>query len=96
MKTDDIIRVRCWERLVGDRPPGGIAMVQLETPSKTKPFVALETDHGEATDKRDAEIRWDKVAAIRKAIMDGTYETPEKIDAALRALLERLRSETRV
>ena len=32
----------------------------------------------------------DKVAAIRAAIAQGTYETPEKLDIALDRLLERL------
>lgn len=33
-------------------------------------------------------IRTEKVAAIKQAIADGTYETPEKLDAALDRLLD--------
>ena len=36
------------------------------------------------------EIRIDRVADIRRQIADGSYETPEKIDAALDRLLDRL------
>ena len=36
------------------------------------------------------EIRFDRVNAIRAAIADGSYETPEKLDLALERLLERL------
>ncbi len=35
-----------------------------------------------------AEIRTDKVAAIRQAIADGSYETPEKLSAALDSMLD--------
>lgn len=35
-----------------------------------------------------SEIRTEKVAAIKQAIADGTYETPEKLDAALDRLLD--------
>ena len=37
-----------------------------------------------------ADIRFDKVNAIRAAIADGSYETPEKLDLALDRLLDRL------
>jgi negative regulator of flagellin synthesis FlgM len=36
------------------------------------------------------DIRFDRVNAIRAAIADGSYETPEKLDLALDRLLERL------
>ena len=36
------------------------------------------------------DIRFDRVNAIRAAIADGSYETPEKLDMALDRLLERL------
>ena len=37
-----------------------------------------------------ADIRFDRVNAIRAAIADGSYETPEKLDLALDRLLDRL------
>src|SRR5436190_15735070 len=37
-----------------------------------------------------AEIRLDLVQRVRREIADGTYETPEKWDAALDRLLDRL------
>ena len=37
-----------------------------------------------------SDIRVDRVAAIRTAIAEGTYETPEKLDLALERLLDRI------
>jgi len=37
-----------------------------------------------------ADIRFDKVNAIRAAIADGSYDTAEKLDLALDRLLDRL------
>jgi len=36
------------------------------------------------------DIRFDRVNAIRAAIADGSYDTPEKLDRALNRLLDRL------
>lgn len=36
------------------------------------------------------DIRHDKVAAIKAAIANGTYETPERMDAALDRLLDEM------
>jgi anti-sigma28 factor (negative regulator of flagellin synthesis) len=36
------------------------------------------------------DIRFDRVNAIRAAIADGSYDTPEKLDRALDRLLDRL------
>lgn len=45
----------------------------------------------EASLARDASgIRQDKVAALRAAIANGSYETPEKLDVALSRLLDTL------
>ena len=38
----------------------------------------------------NGEIRIDRVAEIRRQIADGSYETPEKLDAALDRLLDQL------
>jgi negative regulator of flagellin synthesis FlgM len=37
-----------------------------------------------------SDIRFDRVAAIKAAIADGSYETPDKLDIALERLLDRL------
>ena len=37
-----------------------------------------------------SDIRFDRVAAIRTAIAEGSYETPEKLDLALERLLDRI------
>jgi negative regulator of flagellin synthesis FlgM len=36
------------------------------------------------------DIRQDRVAALRAAIADGSYETPDKLDAALNGLLDEI------
>lgn len=41
----------------------------------------------------DAAVRQAKVAEIRRQIAAGTYETPEKLDRALDAFLDRLAAE---
>ena len=51
--------------------------------------VTLSVDAVRAADAT-SDIRFDRVNAIRAAIADGTYETPEKLDAALDRLLESL------
>lgn len=38
----------------------------------------------------NGEIRIDRVAEIRRQIADGSYETPEKLDAALDRMLDQL------
>ena len=51
--------------------------------------VTMSVDAVRAADST-GDIRFDRVNAIRAAIADGSYETPEKIDLALDRLLERL------
>ncbi|MFM9058791.1 MAG: flagellar biosynthesis anti-sigma factor FlgM [Planctomycetaceae bacterium] len=51
--------------------------------------VTLSVDAVRAADAT-ADIRFDRVNAIRAAIADGTYETPDKLDAALDRLLDSL------
>lgn len=42
------------------------------------------------TSASEGEIRVDRVAEIRRQIASGTYETPDKLDAALDRLLDEL------
>lgn len=51
--------------------------------------VTLSVDAIRASDAT-ADIRLDRVNAIRAAIADGSYETGDKLDAALDRLLDRL------
>ncbi len=51
--------------------------------------VTLSVDAVRAADST-SDIRFDRVNAIRAAIADGSYETPEKLDLALERLLDRL------
>ena len=51
--------------------------------------VALSVDAVQAAGAA-SDIRFDRVNAIRAAIADGSYETPEKLDLALDRLLDRL------
>ena len=43
--------------------------------------------------RRQGQIRQDLVDRIRREIAAGTYETPEKLQAALERLLQRLKAE---
>ena len=40
--------------------------------------------------RESSDIRADRVAEIRAAIADGTYETPEKLDIAVGRLLDEI------
>lgn len=51
--------------------------------------VTLSVDGVRAADAT-SDIRLDRVNAIRAAIADGSYDTPEKLDIALDRLLDRL------
>jgi negative regulator of flagellin synthesis FlgM len=57
--------------------------------AEVRDTVTLSTEAVRAADAASG-IRFDKVAAIKAAIADGSYETPEKLDIALDRLLERL------
>jgi len=45
---------------------------------------------GQDTAAHNGSIRVDLVARVRKEIADGTYDTPEKLEAALERLISRL------
>jgi len=57
--------------------------------AEVRDSVTLSVDAVRAADSA-GDIRFDRVNAIRAAIADGSYETPDKLDAALDRLLERL------
>ncbi len=39
---------------------------------------------------QDTDIRTDKIASVRQAIADGTYETPDKIDVVVNRILQEI------
>lgn len=57
--------------------------------AEVRDSVTLSTEAVRAADAA-SDIRFDKVAAIKAAIADGSYDTPEKLDIALDRLLERI------
>ena len=57
--------------------------------AEVRDSVTLSVDAVRAADSA-GDIRFDRVNAIRAAIADGSYETADKLDAALDRLLERL------
>jgi len=57
--------------------------------AEVRDSVTLSTEAVRAADVA-SDIRFDKVAAIKAAIADGSYDTPEKLDIALDRLLERI------
>ena len=69
-----------WQRL------GQLGAPSVEAPPEPKP----RGKPGPKKRSSQAGIRADLVARVRAAIAAGTYDTPEKWDAALDALLERL------
>ena len=82
----------------GAQPLGGVKGVGSSQATQTvmqqgigevQDSVTLSVDAVRAAEST-ADIRFDKVNAIRAAIADGSYETPDKLDLALDRLLERL------
>ncbi len=57
--------------------------------SEVRDGVSLSVDAVQAASAA-SDIRFDRVNAIKAAIADGSYETPDKLDAALDRLLDRL------
>ena len=51
---------------------------------------AMETNRMEGAIAGGGEIRIDRVAELRRQIADGSYDTPEKMDAALDRFLDQL------
>ncbi len=65
--------------------PNANPVDQLDLSSATSGVNRLDTT---APIAGGGEIRIDRVAEIRRQIADGSYETPEKLDAALDRLLD--------
>jgi anti-sigma28 factor (negative regulator of flagellin synthesis) len=65
------------------------AAAQQQGVGEVQDAVTLSVDAIRSADAT-ADIRLDRVNAIRAAIADGSYETADKLDIALDRLLERL------
>lgn len=66
-------------------------MVQVDTERRSGRFETFNTSEDFDVPASHATVRTKKVAAIRKALADGTYETPEKVDLTVHRLLRVLR-----
>ena len=77
-------------------PPHSARLANPAAPQRGEPIRdELEiSDAARAAEAQQAgnisDIRQDRVAAIRAQIAAGTYETPEKLDAALDRLLDEI------
>jgi len=77
-------------------PPHAARLSRPTGPDRSSP-IRDELDISEAARAAEAQqtgdtapIRQDRVDAIRAQIASGTYETPEKLDAALERLLDEI------
>jgi len=67
-------------------------MILLETEKPQSLFDVDHPSHCRNATLPDIEGHSDRVTAIRRAIADGTYETPEKLEIMLDRLIEDLLS----
>jgi anti-sigma28 factor (negative regulator of flagellin synthesis) len=81
------------QSIVANESPSATAIAprdQLDLSAEALQMSSVgEASSLENTQETDA-IRTEKVAAIRRAIADGTYETPERLSGALDRLLDQL------
>lgn len=66
-------------------------MLQMAKTTRSRRFDSFDLDHGQIPAQPRANGCTGRIAAIRKAIADGTYETPGKIEIVVQTLLEELR-----
>ncbi len=73
--------------------------MQAQQPMEARPVVPKDVVEISSTSsvsgklEIEADFRAQRLAQIRQQIEDGTYETAEKLDAAVDRMLERMRSE---
>lgn len=88
-------------RVSTTQPTSPAQRAQPQPPAETSPKPTNQVDQldlSSGINRLDAtsqvagsgEIRVDRVAEIRRQIADGSYETPEKLDAALDRILDQL------
>ena len=81
-------------------PSRGSSPQETESATETTPLAPVDQldlspeaqSLGQAigADQSSSDIRTDKVAALRRAIADGSYETPEKLSFALDRLIDQI------
>ena len=59
----------------------------------TEPSAKGDSSEDASSDEKSGESRADRLRRIREQIEDGTYDTEERMDEALRRMLGRLESE---
>ncbi|TWU50791.1 hypothetical protein Poly51_40840 [Rubripirellula tenax] len=75
----------------GARPTATpVDSLDLSSTSSTSAAGGVNRLGGASQVAGNGEIRIDRVADIRRQIADGSYDTPEKMDAALDRLLDQL------
>jgi len=84
--------VQGTNRITGKSPEsvpdarGAGSVDQLDISSAAREALAA----GEASVGGSEGLRWEKINQLRQQIADGTYETPERMDAALNRLLDQI------
>lgn len=79
-------------RSSGSKPTGPVQSPAQVNPALDQLDLSAEAQEllssGSVASSADGEIRMDRVASLRQAIADGTYETPERLSAALDRMLD--------
>ena len=77
------------------RASGAQKPAETKTPDHSTPVDQLDLSQAAATDQVEGQasiagegIRFERVAELRRQIADGTYDTPERLDAALERFLD--------
>jgi negative regulator of flagellin synthesis FlgM len=95
--VDSMMDAAAMDRLIGweyPRPFSTVGYAPVQGPFTGEPTID-EVDISPAGYELsrigdDPPVRTGKIAAVRAAIAEGTYETPEKIDLAIAALLREI------
>lgn len=74
------------------KPEGGARQADSVdiSPAAQEAARLAEAAEARAAAKADGSIRADKVASLRQQIADGSYDTPERLDAAVDRLLDQI------
>ena len=75
-------------RGAGPKPSAPVESPQPVSSPVDQLDLSTEAQQVLASQPAEGDMRGDRVASIRQAIAEGTYETPEKMSAALDRLLD--------